>query len=44
MFNLKSGYSVYVGKWKLKGRHISTESRLAAREKLAVAKGNSSYS
>lgn len=42
MFNLKSGYSVYRGTWKRVGRQITVESRLVAREKLAVAKGKSS--
>jgi hypothetical protein len=43
MFNLKSGYSVYLGTWKPVDRnHVAVESRLVAREKLAVAKGKSS--
>ena len=42
LFDLKSGFSVYVGTWKRTGRHIAVESRLVAREKLAVAKGKSS--
>lgn len=38
MFNLKSGYSVFVGRWEAGGRHVKVVSRLVAREKLAVAK------
>lgn len=42
LINLKSGYSVYLGTWKRVDRnHIAVESRLVAREKLAVAKGKS---